>query len=91
MNERENMSKILSELHLEKKIPRKQDLGLNNWEYGDLLDSMIEGKLISGEKSQRGSTMGQEKNSSNDDRIVLGFGSYKIEIVGMEYLEKNPV
>ena len=89
MSKKLDTLKILNKLNSEDNIPMKQDLGLNNWEYGDLLDSMIDNNLISGNKSQRANLMEQEKNSSNDDRVLLGFGSYKIEVKGMDCLENN--
>lgn len=89
MNKKLDTLKILKQLNSEDNIPMKQDLGLNNWEYGDLLDSMIDNNLISGNKSRRSNSMKQEKNSSNDDRVLLGFGSYKIEAKGMDCLENN--
>lgn len=88
MDKKINILKILDNLDSGKDIPKKEELGLNNWEYGDLLDSMI-GEYISGEPSQRAGTMGKERNSSNDDRIILGFGSFIIKLAGIEYLEKN--
>lgn len=90
MNEKINISKVLNKLYLEKKIPMKEELGLNKWEYADLLDSMLDDELIFGEKAQRTEPL-EEKNINNDFRVVIYSLLYKIEAKGIDYLKKAAI
>jgi len=88
LNEKINVSKVLNKLYLEKKIPTKEELGLNKWKYADLLDSMLNDELIFGEKAQRTDPL-EERSINNDFRVIIYSWLYKIEAKGIDYLKKT--
>jgi hypothetical protein len=78
---KEKVIKILRNLDEKSKMPLIEELEIDKQEYGDLIDAMLDEKLISGMKPIRGGIGSKVQ--------MLHLDSYKISIRGMDYLEQN--
>lgn len=73
--------KILENLDEESKVPTKEELGIDKESYGEILEIMLEGKLIFGAKVSRG--------GQGSKVVATWTDGTKITIQGIEYLETN--
>lgn len=81
VNHRKVIFSLLKEIKENKSEPKAEDYGLETPEFGDIVDMMLDEKLITGASVSRG-------GQGNKALVVFLKGS-KISLKGLEYLENN--
>lgn len=81
MSKKENIIKILSSLNENSKVPTNNELGLDEEQYGEILEIMEHDNLIFGTNITRA-------GQGNKVQMVWTDNT-KITVKGIDYIEKN--
>lgn len=81
VNHRKVIFSLLKEIKENKSEPKVGDYGLETAEFGDIVDMMLDEKLITGASVSRG--------GRGNVALVVFLNGSKITIKGLEYLEEN--